>query len=137
MLIGGVANGGGGGDVAGGGRGAAGTRAMRTRGPQSRQSVPSSQLLNTESGPPSSQKESDANFGAMGQPLVQSSMRMGGGGGDGGGGDGGDGGGGSGFSLYEYVYVSLGCVGVVAMPTGAPPGIVVLRSRRALDATRL
>ena len=63
------------------------------------QSVPNSQLLNVASGPPSSQYESEANFGAFGQVLLQRLMDAGGGGGDGGGGGGGAGGGGSGASL--------------------------------------
>ena len=72
---------GGGGECAGGGAGAAGTMARRTRGPQSKQSVPSSQLSNVASGPPSSQYESDANLGDLGHKLLHNVIEAGGGGG--------------------------------------------------------
>jgi hypothetical protein len=77
--------------------------ARRTRGPQSKQSVPSSQLSNVASGPPSSQYASDANLGDLGHKLLHNVIEAGGGGGDGGGGGGGLGGGGMGASPYEYV----------------------------------
>ena len=78
------------------------------RGPQSAQSVPMSQKLNSAPGPPSSHSPSEAYDGFPMHVLVQIRFEGGGGEGEGGGGegeggggDGGDGGGGGGGG-YEH-----------------------------------